>query len=388
MKHTFVDYVKWRGDRSFAEEELNYIDSLILCHIAYIDFSNVLDQEETITLREAVERLHQKDDVRILMVDHDPKHIENVDVYAQSKRFGEIRIANYVDLLDEEVQFSAMTLQLTDDTYYLAYRGTDASVSGWKEDFMLSFTQVPSQMLAVSYADNIIDDQHHYYLGGHSKGGNLALYAGIMLSEEKFSRIRKVFVLDGPGLSSDVVSLATLERRKNYFVSIVPEYSIIGQIFLPDIPESYIVSSNFFSVMQHSLASWQLNYTQLDVVSKLDGQADFLSRKLNGWLKDKDMLEREKLVNDIFGFLDEAGVKAVDDIDAKTWRRMFTILTGNVKDSFDETRKQLLEKLQKTTATVSQSFNDTKNSLKATLDETADKLQNRFHGLIRDDKDS
>ena len=140
--------------------------------------------------------------------------------------------------------------------------------------------------------------------------------------------------------------------------------------------------------MQHSLASWQLNYTQLDVVSKLDGQADFLSRKLNGWLKDKDMLEREKLVNDIFGFLDEAGVKAVDDIDAKTWRRMFTILTGNVKDSFDETRKQLLEKLQKTTATVSQSFNDTKNSLKATLDETADKLQNRFHGLIRDDKDS
>ena len=73
---------------------------------------------------------------------------------AASPRFRDVRVMGYVDAIDPqaEKQFAAMTFRLTEDLSYVAFRGTDASLVGWKEDFNLAYRcPVPSQTEAARY---------------------------------------------------------------------------------------------------------------------------------------------------------------------------------------------------------------------------------------------
>lgn len=179
-------------------------------------------------------------------------------VVAESKRFGSIILDNYVNTTepDMEKQFSAITYHLSDFLHYVAYRGTDASLVGWKENFNLSFSKnVPSQRAAVEYIEQIASGCSGSILaGGHSKGGNLAVYAAVMAKEETSQRLLAVYNHDGPGYLPEVFALEAFQAISNRIHKTVPQTAIVGLLLEH---ECYtVVASNSFAFKQHGPFSW------------------------------------------------------------------------------------------------------------------------------------
>lgn len=210
-----LEYIIWRGDLTFKQSELNEVDSLILSRFSYFPLDGLFFDDKKITIKEAYDRLLSIgiDDKKILQ-------IEDKDLFpalANSKRFGELYITNYINKIDkeEEKQFSAVTIILPDNTIYISYRGTDNTLVGWKEDFNLSFdVDVPSQYDAVAYLEKTTrKTKKKIRLGGHSKGGNLAVYAAIFCDDKTKNQILEVYNHDGPGMSSNVIEKK--EYKKN-----------------------------------------------------------------------------------------------------------------------------------------------------------------------------
>lgn len=224
------DYIKWR-DIEIAKVEFNEIDNLILSRFSYLPLDGVISPNEEITIKEAYER------TKILGTTGRTLQAEDIDLYstlANSIRFGKLKITEFINKIDtiQEKQFSAVTIILPDDTIYVAYRGTDYSIVGWKEDFNMSFKeQVPSQIDAVEYLENIAKKYKcKIRVGGHSKGGNLAVYASAFCKPETQKRIIKVYNNDGPGFSEKIVNSEGYKRILKKVHTYIPQTSIIGRL--------------------------------------------------------------------------------------------------------------------------------------------------------------
>ena len=77
-----------------------------------------------------------------------------------------------------------------------AFRGTDSSLAGWFEDIQLAYSEAtPSQLYAQAYLERAARRfGGGLYLGGHSKGGALALYAAVNAGAVQ-PRIRRVLLV-------------------------------------------------------------------------------------------------------------------------------------------------------------------------------------------------
>ena len=241
-----LDYIRWRGDIGFDERPLNEVDSLILCQISYIDMRAVFPEGEILTVRDAVDALladgGELDTLTLNGEDERELYTEFARAAAASRRFGPLLMEHYVDIRDKEkqTQFSAVTFRIGCHAKYVAFRGTDDSIVGWKEDFMISFERVPAQDAALTYLMNRMEETDHnnaqaagtggartdtgykyennaaggspfaslhqtrFHVGGHSKGANLALYAAVLLPKPMQERLVHVHLYDGPGLCADV----------------------------------------------------------------------------------------------------------------------------------------------------------------------------------------
>ena len=202
-----IGYIKKFGNDSFDDYPLNEIDSMILCQLTYFDFSNtpVCNTDLNYTLKEFLNNDYQK--TRVKGIWNPKKNDLFARVLKSARRYYSMHIGFYSSIIDKETekQFSACTFQLSSGLYYICYRGTDASFVGWKEDFNLGYLEnIPSQIMAVTYFENFVRDYPgKYYIGGHSKGGNLAIYAGVMCKQDYQSEIITIFNHDGPGFLPD-----------------------------------------------------------------------------------------------------------------------------------------------------------------------------------------
>jgi hypothetical protein len=149
----------------------------------------------------------------------------------QRARFADALLSSYVDIIGSEsgMQFAALTIQLDDGTAFVAYRGTDNSVAGWREDFTMSFQVVPAQRHALQYLQSAQERlREPIRVGGHSKGGNLALYAAANVRTTTQQRILAIYNNDSPGLSPDVADETALLHLRDRITTIVPEFAVIG----------------------------------------------------------------------------------------------------------------------------------------------------------------
>lgn len=235
------DYINWRGDLSLRESEFNEIDNLILARFSYFPFDNILKEDEVITIEEAGKRFKTLDveKERILQK-------EDIDLFpkmAESNRFFDMKISNYINKIspEEEKQFSAITIFMPDDTIYISFRGTDNTLIGWKEDFNMSFREkVPSQLDAVEYVNKIASKYtNKLRIGGHSKGGNLAVYAASFCEKEIQERIINVYNNDGPGFHETITIDPNYKRIIPKVHTLIPQTSIIGRLLYHE--ESYTV---------------------------------------------------------------------------------------------------------------------------------------------------
>ena len=304
-----IDYLKWRGDIPFSVDPFNEIDALILCQFGYIKLDNCVsaDLSEKITIAEAFSKFDCKlvpEGERIISFDHDSELFAEM---AHSRRFGGMLISGYRNIVstEEDMQFSAITCFPEDGSVFVAFRGTDGSLVGWKEDLMLSYVQqTGSQLHALDYINsNFMGLNCPIRLGGHSKGGNLAVYTLMMCDESIRSRIVNVFSFDGPGFRDEVVQSPEYRAILPLIKSYIPDGSVVGRL-LGSGSEHKIVKNSVNGIMQHLSYNWELERNAFITVDKTSKSGNVINKTINGWLDDFDDTERENFVNTVFDVLE------------------------------------------------------------------------------------
>ena len=312
-------YVKWRGDIRFNERKFNEIDNLVFLFLFYLDMKGTLNSRDYIPLKDLYSRLMSNNGINVKTADNDVDHYkEFLRSTAQSDRFGNVVISDYVDMIDEKknLQFSAMVFHINKKVSYIAFRGTDETLVGWREDFIMAFSKTASHDLAFKYTDAIIQKypDNLFYIGGHSKGGNLALYAAARLSEEKLERVRHIYINDGPGLSEDVFKNVNIDRIKDKTTKIIPEFCVIGKLFDTQFYNSTIVKSSAVGILQHDIITWKICDGELSLCHENAPESIWINQTLEQWLGGISIEERKKIVDRIFDSLKNSGVVTLNDL--------------------------------------------------------------------------
>ena len=241
----------------------------------------------------------------------------NVDLLramSESPRWRNLRVGAYVDEFDAETtkQFSACVFELGNGTLYVAFRGTDSSIVGWKEDFMMAFRRpVASQEAAARYLTELAG---HWagpiMVGGHSKGGNLAVYAAMNAEDDVKDRIERIYSLDGPGFPEAVVNSFEYASVSDRIVKIVPDSSVVGMVL--ETPERCIVvKSDVEGIMQHFVFSWQMHGGEFDKVEDVASSSVTFNKALNKWLANLSKEQRERAVDALFAVLEASGAGSI-----------------------------------------------------------------------------
>lgn len=309
------EYVEKNGDITFEEKEFNDIDNLVFCSISYLNLTDtsVNINEHTIEyIGKEYLKLNNYKEVKKLGIGQKNGYLL-LQIIVNKKRYKDLIIHNYVYVTDSSKQFSAMMFRINDKLEYICFEGTDEKVSGWKEDFELSYHfPVPAQKDAIKYANKYIKiSGPDVIIGGHSKGGNLALVAAMYTRQLKQFRIKKVYSNDGPGLRSKEFYSGEYRRIKRKFIHFVPDYSIVGTILRNDVM-TFIKSTrkNFFS---HAIANWVIDGDNLVKTNQSAKTKDF-QKDLLSWLKNHTDKEKEHTVKTVFKVFEDSEVKTFLDL--------------------------------------------------------------------------
>lgn len=345
------DYLKWRGDLTFTQDPVNAVDALIFSALVYIHYSGTVE-ETPVTLREAAEEFFSQDDLEdSFRVKND---LELLRAAADTVRFGLAKICMYRDQLipELETQFAALTFLLDDGTMFLAFRGTDSTLTGWKEDFNMSFQQiVPSQRMAVEY---VRDVEAAYMLpmrlGGHSKGGNLAVFAAARSLPARQKRILEVYNNDGPGFTDYMMGdpgyLAMVPRIRTF----IPQSSVIGMLLEHEEPYTVVRSKNV-GILQHDPYSWEVMGNGLVTMQEVTYSSQFMDATIKAWFAEMTDQERGQLVDEMFSLLGTGDVnKAADIFHPKNLRIYLKTLSGdeNLRRILSTEFQGLIEAVKKT----------------------------------------
>jgi len=358
-----TDYIKWRGDLSFSEKPVCDIDSIVLCYLSYIDYTGLFSANSSEPLR--VKDLSAKpfEDIIfkfIVSLDFNKPFIEAAEA---SKRFGNIIVEDYVQETDPDsnIQFAAMTFVLDDGSSVVVYRGTDETIVGWKEDFMLSYIKVPAQEKALEYLRVQAAKRDKIYIMGHSKGGNLGLYAAAYLdestsdtklasgseanhsdgseanhadgSEAKLtSKIKTIYLNDSPGFCEEILDVSLIDKIADRCIRITPEYCVVGNIFEPKVPVNYIVKSSGKQLLQHDMMTWDIADGSFVYCEEYSNESKKLNTLLDKLIEKMDFEAREAFVNSLFDAMSEDGAVTIMDFAKKGPAAFENVITSVVSD--------------------------------------------------------
>lgn len=346
------DYLKWRGDLSFEKDEFNEIDNLVLSILTYIDFGGIVasvDDDESILLKDAYDIYIKSKDVSHLKDLPFLKDIpEFFKIAANTNRFGNISLSSYENQLDDDLskQFSATVFTLEEDYYFIGFRGTDDNLAGWKEDLQMSFKdEVQSQKEAVLYLNKVLSKFNgEFILGGHSKGGNLAIYATSNVNVNSADRIVEIYSNDGPGFQKEFLEKEGYLRIKDRIISIVPESSVVGLLMEQSV-ERQVVSSKGITIFQHNPFLWEVMGKSFIYKEGLTKESLGINSTINSWLGSLSNNERENFVNSLFEVIQGTGAKTLSEINSeklavadgliKTFKNMGKETQENLKNVMD-----------------------------------------------------
>ena len=392
MKYTttVADYLTWRGDIPFSVDPFNEVDNLVLCIISYINFRRfpellTRNPREAVSLRDICQKLTQEDEQLGLS---QLSYIPVAQQAAQTERFAGTRMFAFEDRSDQETQFAAVTFLLPDKSVFVAFRGTDTSLVGWKEDFNMSYLPaVPAQLRAAAYTEEIAAacPDRGLRIGGHSKGGNLAAWAAIHISAPLQDRLLAAYNNDGPGFSHDMVDSAAYRRVADKLHTYIPESSIVG-ILLEHAEDYAVIDSSNRSIMQHEPMSWNVEgprFVHLGQRSPMGKVSDDLLRQ---WIGSMTPQEREQFTDALFDILSMSGkTRTLEDLRAGGLAKMAALLKQY--NGADEKDKKIITEIFRRLAS------DVKGEMKKAAGEglkTAEKglsgVKNVITGLTKGDK--
>lgn len=314
-----MDYISWRGDLSFEQSQFNEVDNLILACFSYVNLDGIsaVTKQKGIGLKKLTKEFMKLHTMKELEADKSFIRLAPFMMMemAKSVRFGKCVVRNYVnDIVTEaEQQFAAMEIVLEDGTSYVSFRGTDDTIIGWKEDFNLSTGVVPAQKRAIEYLQKISEHTDGMLrVGGHSKGGNLAIYGSVMC-KSAHEKILEIYSNDGPGFSREFQELPETKEMMPKIIRIIPEYSIIGTL-LEHEKEPVIVASSSKGLLQHDAFSWEVQGPALARRDSLNKTALRFIEILHKWIDGMDTEQKRLLIEDLFATLQASGYENLSEV--------------------------------------------------------------------------
>lgn len=314
-----MDYISWRGDLSFEQSQFNEVDNLILACFSYVNLDGIsaVTKQKGIGLKKLTKEFMKLHTMKELEADKSFIRLAPFMMMEMEKsvRFGKCVVRNYVnDIVTEaEQQFAAMEIVLEDGTSYVSFRGTDDTIIGWKEDFNLSTGVVPAQKRAIEYLQKISEHTDGMLrVGGHSKGGNLAIYGSVMC-KSAHEKILEIYSNDGPGFSREFQELPETKEMMPKIIRIIPEYSIIGTL-LEHEKEPVIVASSSKGLLQHDGFSWEVQGPALVRRDSLNKTALRFIEILHKWIDGMDMEQKRLLIEDLFATLQASGYENLSEV--------------------------------------------------------------------------
>ncbi len=311
-----INYIKWRGDLTIGRAPINEVDNLALSLLVYNDFSGIVpgkDEEGSISIKKACAKFLESYDL-----EGAPKtDFGWVPYYmGPSKRFGELRLSDYLDIKDTErdMMITAFTVHLPGGALYVSFRGTTMEIDDWRMDFQISFEEIKAQKAAVKYLNHILNKYSgDVYVGGHSKGGNLALYAAMHISDDVQNRIKHIYSNDGPGFCPELIDMKKFEAIKWKLTHIIPTYSIVGMLFELPVPHK-IVASDATKLLQHSGMTWQVEGDHFVKRKHVTEESAGLNRVIDDWIGNATMEQRKAFTKDMFDSMKSGGAVSLEDI--------------------------------------------------------------------------
>ena len=344
---SILDYITWRGDLSFRQSPFQEVDSLIFSTLSYVEFellSLVIDETNSVTIGQAGEEFARlnADEMR------SPGRIIPVAIYelfdemSRAQRYRDLKLSCYVNQVDEEheKQFAAIVIELSEHEFYIAFRGTDDTLVGWKEDFNMSFkAPVPSQEQALAYLNRVAMQKNGFIrMGGHSKGGNLAAYAAAYASGVVRDRILSVHNFDGPGFAAEVLGKEQIDIISRMVDTIVPQSSVIGMLFEHEEPY-HVVASTAHGIMQHDPFSWEVMGKSFVYVDDISASSYKFDATLRRFILSMNAAEKEEFVDTLFLVLGETGAKTLSDLKMKD----IAAIVKNLNREDSQSKKVLLQ---------------------------------------------
>lgn len=343
------EYIDEIGKFTIEEKPFNNVDSLLISQLSYMKLDAHVPTEAESAKGISLEDINKSENVELLFRDERNYEINKYyfEKLANSERFKHLILRDFLEVVnvEAEVQFCAMTAVFENGLTYVVYRGTDEHMVGWKEDFnMIYKTPVPAQRMAVKYLTTVAKRiKTDFYVGGHSKGGNLAVYAAVEASSGIKNRIIKVFSHDGPGFNLNFISKPEYKAISSKIVKQVPKSSIFGMmLFTPDTYD--IIISKDKGVEQHNPYNWLTDGEDFIYADKMD-KAYLLEQKVfNTWTSEITDEQAALIGNTLFDFFEQAGVDTINDV--YSMRKMFSAaseiyeayknLDPDIKQKFDE----------------------------------------------------
>ena len=334
------DYLDWRGDIPISKEfPFNEIDNMILSRFSYLIFDRiVMEEKETI---ESISKKMRKFKNEEFNYNGDKELITKL---GQSTRFKDMEVTDYVKNNDSEIekQFSAITVHNSKKEMYISFFGTDKSIVGWKEDFNISFMEnIPSQTEGVEYTKMIAEKypRERIRIGGHSKGGNIAIYAAITVPEEIQKRIIDVVNYDGPGFNMKKVNENKGKDILNKIFTYIPQESIFGRI-MEHAEKCEVILSIEKGVYQHDIYSWQVLRDKMVRAESLTDESNRINNKITNWLENTTPDQRKIFVDSVFEIFYSTEANNFEEIN---WIKNVPTIISAYKGLSPEDRKTLIE---------------------------------------------
>jgi len=347
-----LDYIKEFGHVSFEERAFSEIDALVLTELEYLPLEKVVPSDENgenfVTVKEIAEYMqeHKQElfDENPMMITQERHEVSQV--IADAPRFQSLKFFGVVSVWDKDTtkQFAAVTVEVEPSVRLVVFRGTDETLIGWKEDFLMTYSPL---VAAQTDAKEYLAKQASLFDGdlmvsGHSKGGNLAIYAAATQEEDVQLRIVDIFCFDSPGLYRSVLETKGYQNIVPLAMRYIPQDSLVGLMLESEVPY-VIVKSNATGAMQHSAMTWEIEDGQFIKMEKLTKNSQLNDQTLKKWTESVSDEEFELFWNVFFELLFSVGIDTVNDLYGQFMHYVQEFLKA--AGDMDEEKRELLTRI-------------------------------------------
>lgn len=374
MNKNLLWYIDNYGNVGFDRKKLNEIDILLFSQLIYNDYSSVFSKfNESYCFKDIINQLIENNGIG---------HSTSRDIGYQilcslvnKKRYENLYLKHYIYLNGRDYQFGVICIDVPDNGLYIVFEGTDGTISGWKEDFSLSYLfPTYGQYLAGKYVNRIISKyKSNVTLLGHSKGGNLALAGAYNTNRLKLKYIDKIYNFDGPGFRDKEFSTIKYNSIKDKVINIAPEESFFGILLNKE--NIRVIKSNDHGLMQHSALTWLVDDSNI-----MNGSLSYISSNLaksfRDWLNMYNDKDKKLIIDNLFLLFEKNNITSFAELGANKIKIIKII--GTYDDYSKETKLLILNSIQVLVGEIwNQTYDDGKNKIIDVINETKNNIMKK-----------